>query len=418
MYRSPRPPSRRLLALAVALAAAMPAAHADGPSPQARQEREQAIDAARRDAAERPELAATREELRATQAELSRLAGRLAELSAVVAREDVDVALRRGGPLRPVIGVVLQADPERGARLAAVTPSGPASSAGLRAGDRLLAIGGKTVGDGSPEQRLLRAQTLIGPLEDGQKVELLVESQGRQRSVAVEARALPGFRGWALSPGETEELAARMAAAVAPVAAYRIGDLGPLALCPDGGNDCLAEIFLSERGWRGMRLAALNPELGRYFGSERGVLVLEASEALPQLRPGDVMLSVDGEAVASPQDTMRALRGHQEGETRAIRVLRDRKQRELKVDALRFAGLPLVLPLAPPPPVPPAPPAAPAAAPHPAPAPPAPPAPPGSATPPAMPAPPAPPAGTAALPAVAEAPQARPRGILRQALEH
>lgn len=416
MYRSSRLPSRRLLALAVALAATMPVAHADGPSPQARQERERAIDAARRDAAERPELAATREELRATQAELSRLAGRLAELSAVVAREDVDVALRRGGPLRPVIGVVLQADPERGARLAAVTPNGPASSAGLRAGDRLLAIAGKAVGDGSPEQRLQRAQTLIGPLEDGQKVELLVESGGRQRSVAVEARALPGFRGWALSPGETEELAARMAAAVAPVAAYRIGDLGPLALCPDGGNDCLADMFLAQRGWRGMRLAALNPELGRYFGSERGVLVLEASEALPQLRPGDVLLSIDGEPIASPQDTMRALRGQQDGETRAIRLLRERKQREVTVEALRFAGLPLVLPLAPPPPVPPTPPAAPA--PHPAPAPPAPPPSPGSAATPAPPAPPAPPVEEASLPVVAEAPVARPRGVLRQALEH
>ena len=416
MKRATVCPSRRMLALALALAMAAPLAQADGPTPQAQRERERAIEAAHRDAAGRPDLAATREELRATQAELSRLAGRLAELSAEVAREDVDVALRRGGPLRPVIGVVLQADPERGARLAAVTPNGPASSAGLRAGDRLLAIQGKEVGDGSPEQRLQRAQTLIGPLEDGQQVELLVESEGRQRTVAVEARALPGFRGWALSPGETEALAARMAAAVAPVAAYRIGDLGPLALCPDGGNDCLADIFLAQRDWRGMRLATLNPELGRYFGSDRGVLVLEASEALPQLRPGDVLLSVDGEPIASPQDTMRALRGQQDGETRSIRLLRDRKQRELKVEALRFAGLPLLLPLAPPPPVPPAPPAAPV--PRPAPAPPAPPGPPppGSAAPPAMPAAPAAPAVPPPVPAAA--PVAQPRGVLRQALEH
>jgi len=133
--------------------------------------------------------------------------------------------------------------------------------------------------------------------------------------------------------------------------------------------------------WWGLNLAPLNPDLGGYFGTDKGVLVLSAdADAYKGLKSGDVLQDVGGHAVNRPEDALRLLRDAPAGSEVKMQVLRQRKPVTLSLKAPEFKGI--FVP--PPPPAPPAPPAMPA--------PPAPPTPAALPTPRAMPAPPAPPA--------------------------
>ena len=81
-----------------------------------------------------------------------------------------------------------------------------------------------------------------------------------------------------------------------------------------------------------LKLAPLNPELGRYVGSDEGVLVLDKAEGnLPQLKRGDVILSVGGERAGSTSDVVRALMRREAGENVNVEVMRDRKRQALVV---------------------------------------------------------------------------------------
>ena len=61
--------------------------------------------------------------------------------------------------------------------------------------------------------------------------------------------------------------------------------------------------------WWGLNLAPLNADLGHYFGTDKGVLVIAAdNDSLPGIRAGDVITNVAGETVNRPEDALRALR--------------------------------------------------------------------------------------------------------------
>jgi C-terminal processing protease CtpA/Prc len=100
----------------------------------------------------------------------------------------------------------------------------------------------------------------------------------------------------------------------------------------------LGDIALSDtNAWFGMpltsglRLAEIDPALGEYFNTERGVLVLKAKpDNALQLKVGDVVLSLQGAAVNSPADFMRALREFSPGDEIRIDIKRKRKNETLK----------------------------------------------------------------------------------------
>jgi C-terminal processing protease CtpA/Prc len=139
--------------------------------------------------------------------------------------------------------------------------------------------------------------------------------------------------------------------------------------------------------WWGLNLAPVNADLGRYFGTDKGALVIAADNAaLPGLRAGDVIVGVAGATVERPEDVMRALRDEPAGQDIELKLMRERKRIALAVKAPAFKSIfevapplppmPPTPPAAPVPPLAPAPTALPVPVPEPAPAPPAPPAPP------------------------------------------
>lgn len=338
---------------------------------------------------------AAAKELAQAQDALRKAAQRVAELSAQRAdiarghRERIEQARTR-----PMIGVLLSGDDQAGVRITGVTPDGAAAKAGLRSGDRLLSVDGMPILGGSGELRMANVRKLLGGLQPGKPARLGYLRDGRNASVSVtpqtRTRALAfttadGGRFEWLDDGHLDRAIASAGDGIDAglLALQALPGIAPevrrevIRLSRDGAQcddaDCTTPRLLSAFRWNGLNLAAVDPQLGRYFGTGSGVLVLSTG-GIAGLQAGDVIQRVDGKTVATPREVMAQLRGKEEQARVEVDYLRDRKtgRTQLVVPKLRWP---------PPPPAPPAPPAAPrpGVAPSrtaPPPAPPAPPAPP------------------------------------------
>ncbi len=79
-----------------------------------------------------------------------------------------------------------------------------------------------------------------------------------------------------------------------------------------------------------LELVALNPDLGEYFGTDQGVLVVNVPEESElNLQAGDVIQAIDGREVRSPSHAMRILRSYEADEEVSFQVMR--KQRTLTI---------------------------------------------------------------------------------------
>ena len=346
-------------------------------------------------AADEPHGGAAEKELSQAREALRRAAERVAELS----RDQGDLVrtarlqMERARD-RPVVGVLLAQDERAGVRIAGVTPDGAAAKAGLKSGDRLLSVDGVQILGSSGELRIDNARKLLGNLQAGREVRLGYQRDGRDASVAVtpkrsgRAFAFATGDGGALEWLDEGQLERAVSSAMegldaSLMALESLPGIAPdvrsevLRITRDGsackGEDCKAPQLLSAFRWNGLNLAALDPQLGRYFGADSGVLVLSTGE-LAGLQAGDVIRRVDGKAVTTPREVMAQLRGKGDDDTVAIDYLRDRKAAQARVAIPKLAW-----PVPPAPPAPPTPPSAPSSAPAAPPAPPTPPAPPRSA---------------------------------------
>lgn len=271
---------------------------------------------------------------------------------------------------KPVIGVVLAPDAKAGVRIAAVTPSGAAAAAGLRTGDRLLSIDGHAVLGSSGALRLANVRKLLDDLDTRTAVRVGYERGDRRRNVSLTPKPSDDVIVWVdrdgqrirtqgdvlvLDRADLGAFRARVAQAAAPGVAPRIqrevNRLGRGGDCQGAG--CATPALLEAFRWQGLNLATVDPQLGRYFGTSSGVLVLSTGAGLAALRPGDVIRRIDGKPVATPREAMDALRAGPAGSQVALELLRDRKATTVR---MRTPQAMSHLPLPPPAPAPPAPP--------------------------------------------------------------
>jgi hypothetical protein len=110
-----------------------------------------------------------------------------------------------------------------------------------------------------------------------------------------------------------------------PGAMGTVGMMGPMR-----GFQEFRGMFPGEFG--GMELASLTPKLGAYFGTNEGVLVVQAPEnAVFKLEDGDVIQSIDGRKPDDGAHAMRILRSYGSGEKLNLTVLRQRKPMTLNI---------------------------------------------------------------------------------------
>ncbi len=91
------------------------------------------------------------------------------------------------------------------------------------------------------------------------------------------------------------------------------------------------------RGWLGIGIQPLTPELAKSFGvgADEGILVNQVMPKSPAeaagLKTGDLILSVDGKAVKDPRGLQRIIAETDIGKSIEITILREKEKRTLKV---------------------------------------------------------------------------------------
>lgn len=216
------------------------------------------------------------------------------------------------------IGVVVDtradaAGDKVGARIEGVTPGGPAEKAGLKVGDVITrfngtALGGAKTGDGDedsgPGMKLIE---LARQLEPGDTAQVEYRRGNDTRKATIVAEDL----GWASYPRTEMPDMARIEGMMPKM------EMGP-------GSEFE---FAFGSPWGGIELVKLNPDLGDYFGTREGVLVVSAPEdSTLALKGGDVITAIGGRKPTSPMQAMRILRSYDPGETVTIDVLRKQKR--------------------------------------------------------------------------------------------
>src|SRR6267143_2205905 len=200
-----------------------------------------------------------------------------------------------------------------GARIEGITPGGPGEKAGLKAGDVITRFNGTALGGAASSEDNgrsgpgLKLINLARELEPGDTAQVEYRRGTDARKVTMGAEDLGGGSMEMPGMGNFENMLPKMR-------------MGP-------GNDFE---FAFGSPWGGIELVELNPDLGDYFGTREGVLVVRAPEdsTLP-LQGGDVIVSIGGRKPTSPMQAMRILRSYDPGETVTLDVLR--KQRHVNV---------------------------------------------------------------------------------------
>jgi C-terminal processing protease CtpA/Prc len=294
----------------------------------------------KRDAAEE---AKTRAKLDEARARLDKAAREVAELSAELGRSARrDVFVINTGDRHAVLGVqVDDASDSRGARVLRVSPGGPAEEAGLRDGDIIVSVDDKSIAGPASGRTLVEQMRGVKP---DQKVKVRVVRAGKNKDFVVVAR-----------PMAFDERMFNVRMADMPDSVAVAGAVGPMPMMQR-----FRAFFPGEFG--GMELASLTPKLGAYFGTNEGVLVVQApANDLFKLEDGDVIQSIDGRKPDDGAHAMRILRSYGSGEKLKLTVLRQRKPVTLEVtmperpefgrgEAVPFEGpMPQSIPLPPPP---------------------------------------------------------------------
>jgi len=231
---------------------------------------------------------------------------------------------------KPRLGVVVEttANPETdpiGALLTGVTPGGAAEEAGLQAGDIVIRFNGKPLAGKNPDAdedespAAVRLLAIAKEMKEGEKVTLEVRRGKETKTYTFVPRAL-GPQTWVFRDGEIPGLDSLKQLKDLE----KLKELENLEIeIPD-----VPEILMRHGAGRlDMELVALNPQLGEYFGTPEGVLVVRApKDPALKLLGGDVILRIGDRVPKSPSQAMRILSSYESGETVNMEVMRKQKK--------------------------------------------------------------------------------------------
>lgn len=221
---------------------------------------------------------------------------------------------------RPRLGVSISGNdeggPVEGVGIVAVTPGSAAADAGLRAGDIITAINNEALSateSGEATQKLL---DFMGGVEAGDVLDVEYLRDGKVGKVEVEPRAA-SMRFFLFNQGDDED--------------HGIMNMHVAPHIVDGMKNAFSFSWIGNV-WADMELVELSEGLGKYFGTDSGLLVVSApdSNAL-KLKDGDVIEKIDGRVPASVRHAIRILNSYQSGEKLKLNIRRDKKRRTLDI---------------------------------------------------------------------------------------
>ncbi len=225
------------------------------------------------------------------------------------------------GRIGVIVNTRADADSDKiGARIDAVTPGGPAAKAGLKAGDLITRFNGTSLagvrteeGDEEESGPGMKLIELAHELDPGDTVQVEYRRGAESKKATLVAAEVES--GGVISGNNPWFPTAPGVALTIPDMRVEPGMTTGFAFC--FGDD----------GWCNLDLVRLNADLGEYFGTSEGLLVVKApaDSALP-LKSGDVILSIGGRKPTSTEQAMRILRSYDVGETVSVEIMRKQKR--------------------------------------------------------------------------------------------
>jgi len=233
------------------------------------------------------------------------------------------------GDDRPRLGVMIGDDAEgavKGVAIVGVTPGGAAAEAGLRAGDVITAVNGESMAGDSSAAATQKLLDFMEGVEDGDTLALDYLRDGKAGKVEVEPR-LARNQWFGFGDGGGMFGGPVFSAPGTP------GAPGTMIAPRAGGPNQYVFEWHSNGGWGDMELVQLNAGLGKYFGTEQGLLVVNAPESRAlQLEDGDVIQKIGGREPSSVRHALRILGSYQAGEKLELQIMRDKKRMTLQVE--------------------------------------------------------------------------------------
>lgn len=153
--------------------------------------------------------------------------------------------------------------------------------------------------------------------------------------IQTDAAINPGNSGGALINAVGELVGINTAIFTRSGGSHGIGFAIPVDLARDVMNEIVAKGYVA-RGWLGIEVQALDPVLAESFGLDqaRGVLIAgilnRGPAALAGLRPGDIIVRLDGQRVDNPRDALNIISRKRPGERIAIEARRDGEPLQLE----------------------------------------------------------------------------------------
>lgn len=222
---------------------------------------------------------------------------------------------------KPRIGINIEGDeddgPVQGVEVISVTPGSAADDAGLRSGDVISAVNGESMSAASSKAANHLLLDFMKGVEEGDELAVKYLRDGSERTVSLKPRRIDqNVFVWA-QDGQKFTMPRMPEVHIAPevVERFRYGFGG------------------WRSGWGDMEVVELTAGLGRYFGTDTGLLVISAPKTNDfKLQEGDVIESIDGRAPTSVDHCMRILASYQPGETLELKIMRDKRRETIKIE--------------------------------------------------------------------------------------
>lgn len=260
------------------------------------------------------------EKLRAAERKMEEAARVIAELTTerLPQLAEIERRIQFVGGDRPRLGVNIGGDSKEavdGVLITGVTPGSAADEAGLRAGDVITGINDEAMAADNAMDAMHKVLEFMEAVEEGDILDVQYKRDGKTGTVQVEPRKIEmhAFK----FPGMPE--------------GFRVPDV---QIAPGVVDNMRRFTWRWGGGPFGeLELIELNEGLGKYFGTDSGVLVVSApkSDTL-QLEDGDVIRKIDGREPTSVKHAMRILGSYQPGEKLTLEVMRDKRSRTLEIE--------------------------------------------------------------------------------------
>ncbi len=271
-------------------------------------------------------------ELEAREAEYARQMREAEERLAEAAARVAELSTERLGALsearsfafefsnKPRLGVNIEVmgdgTPVEGVAILSVTPGSAADDAGLRAGDVITAINGDTFSAATASEAAEGLLDFMNGVEEGDVLDVEYMRDDSMGSVEVAPRAMSA-NAWVMGPDGNVAIPA----------------VPQMRIAPSGAQSFSFSFGGWRSGWADMEVVELTEGLGRYFGTDEGLLIIRAPESNAfQLQDGDVITSIDGREPSSVNHCMRILGSYAPGETLVLNIMRDRRRMEIEIE--------------------------------------------------------------------------------------